>query len=151
MINTQKQKLIFYSMVSLTLSLATGVKGETADIKKPELVLSNVIPVVKKEIEIKIANADSIKEEAVFSITREGKDIVKEKKYGDKITLRGNLNIEEVLAFGTPDDVRRKARHLIDTVGCAGGYILASSHSITEAIPPDNYRAMVEIAWESGY
>lgn len=73
------------------------------------------------------------------------------KKYGDKIALRGNLDIEGVLAFGTPDDVRREARHLIDTVGYDGGYILASSHSITEAIPPDNYRAMVETAWESGY
>ena len=79
MINTQKQKLMFYSIVSLMLSMATCVKGETTDIKKPEIVLSNVIPVVKKEMEIKIANADSIKEEAIFSITREGKDVVKEK------------------------------------------------------------------------
>ena len=67
MINTQKQKLMFYSIVSLMLSMATCVKGETTDIKKPEIVLSNVIPVVKKEMEIKIANADSIKEEAIFS------------------------------------------------------------------------------------
>ena len=72
------------------------------------------------------------------------------KDYNDRLTLVGNLSIDGVLAFGTPDDVVLQTRKLIEIVGKDGGYIVASSHSIVDAIPPENYFAMMETAVTHG-
>ena len=69
-------------------------------------------------------------------------------KYHDRLAFRGNLCIEGVLAFGTPDDVRAEAHQLLEQLGTKGSYILASSHSIVDAIPPENFMAMIETAWD---
>ena len=72
------------------------------------------------------------------------------RQWGNRFCLVGNLNIEGVLAWGTPDDVRRAARELLEDVGKQGAYVLASSHSIVDAIPPENYFAMIETAIRYG-
>jgi len=71
-------------------------------------------------------------------------------QYGDRISFRGNINIEGVLAFGTPGEVKADVREHIERLAGDGGYIVASSHSVTDAIPPENYWAMVEATWEFG-
>ncbi|GEM_PF-1551875 len=64
------------------------------------------------------------------------------KKYGDKIAISGNINIEEVLLHGTTDQVKQDVIEHID--GCAkdGGYVVSSSHNLHELIPVENYYAM---------
>lgn len=68
------------------------------------------------------------------------------REYGRDIALVGNLDVGGSLSCGTPDDVRRDARALIDSIGRDGGLVLASSHSITKNVKPENFRAMVETA-----
>ena len=65
------------------------------------------------------------------------------RKYGDKICLSGNIDIAGVLAFGTPEDGggRRAAPHR--GARREGGYILTSSHSVTNDIPYENFLAMI--------
>jgi hypothetical protein len=46
--------------------------------------------------------------------------------------------------------VRRDAREKLAQLGANGAYVLASSHSIVDAIPAWNYFAMVETAVKYG-
>ncbi len=71
-------------------------------------------------------------------------------EWGDKICLVGNINIQGILAFGTPDEVRADVREHIRHLSKNGGYVVASSHSIVDAIPYENYMAMVETVIEYG-
>ena len=68
------------------------------------------------------------------------------RRYGDRITLAGNVDCAITLVTGTPEDVYNETRDKI--LGCApgGGYILASSNSIHGGVPARNYLAIVE-AW----
>jgi uroporphyrinogen decarboxylase len=72
------------------------------------------------------------------------------KKYGDRFCLVGNMNIEGVLAFGTPEEVAKDTKEHIDLLAKNGSYVVASSHSIADAIPRENYFAMVETAIKHG-
>ncbi len=72
------------------------------------------------------------------------------KQYGNQFTLAGNISIGGVLAFGTPEQVEQDTKEHIERLGKNAGYIVASSHSIVDAIPPENYFAMVEAAIKYG-
>ena len=72
------------------------------------------------------------------------------RKFGRHLSIVGNLDAGGNLSMGTPDDVREEARRLIDDVGKDGGLVLASSHSITRNIKPDNFLAMIETAQTYG-
>jgi len=79
-------------------------------------------------------------------------DIVAVKKaYGDRLTLMGNLEIGGVLAFGTPDDVRKETRRLLSAMMPGGGYVAMSSNSVANCVVPENYMAMVDTVLEFGY
>lgn len=80
-----------------------------------------------------------------------GMDILEVKRrFGENLTLVGNLDVGGVLSRGTPEDVRQEAAELIANIGRGGRYILASCHSITANVPPENYLAMVRTAQEEG-
>ena len=80
-----------------------------------------------------------------------GMDIEEIKReFGRDIALVGNLDVGGSLSRGTQDDVRRDTRALIDAVGRDGGLVVASSHSITKNVKPENYLAMVETAQTYG-
>jgi uroporphyrinogen decarboxylase len=72
------------------------------------------------------------------------------REYGSDLCLIGNLDLAGALSFGTPDEVREETTELIDALGPGGGYIVASSHSITDDVPPENYQAMIQATWEHG-
>ena len=71
-------------------------------------------------------------------------------QYGDKITLVGNIDVASVLSFGTPTEVRESTREHIERLGADGGYVVCSSHSIIDSVPPENYTAMIEATKEFG-
>ncbi len=55
-------------------------------------------------------------------------DIVEvKKKWGKKLCLIGNLNLDSTLTLGTPRDVRAEVYERIRTIGPGGGYMVASS------------------------
>ena len=84
---------------------------------------------------------------AIETIQTSCNDIYQIKKeYADTFCLMGNMNIEGVLAFGTPEEVREDTRQHIDRLAYDGGYVVSSSHSIVESIPLSNYFAMIETA-----
>ena len=71
-------------------------------------------------------------------------------KYGDRITLMGNMDIGGTLANGTPDDVRREMREILNYMMEGGRYIAMSGSSISDAVTPENYEAMVETVLRHG-
>jgi hypothetical protein len=65
-----------------------------------------------------------------------------------RVCIRGNVPLS-ILVTGTPDDVRRHCKHLIDTVGKDGGYIMDASTGLDDA-RPENVKAMFEFTKEYG-
>lgn len=65
--------------------------------------------------------------------------------YGNKISLVGNVDVD-LLCRGTVDEVIITVKKLIKEVSVRGGHILSSDNTITSAVNPKNYLAMIETA-----
>ena len=73
-----------------------------------------------------------------------GMDIYEVKRlYGDKLCLVGNIDVAGPLAFGTPEEVVAEVEEHIARLAPGGGYVGATSHSVLDDIPPENFIAMV--------
>ena len=71
------------------------------------------------------------------------------KEYGQDLIFFGAIDYNELLNFGTPDEVRKGVRSIIDILGHDGKYIVAPSHDLMmEEVPPENIVAMYEEARE---
>jgi len=66
--------------------------------------------------------------------------------YGDRISFWGGINTQQVLPYGTPDEVRAEVRRMIDLMGRGGGYVLNSVHNIQGDVPAENIVAMFDEA-----
>ena len=70
-------------------------------------------------------------------------------KYGDQITLVGNIS-PVMLAVGTTDEIKEYSKKLIRELAPGGGYIFSSGHSINPAITVDRWEAVMEIREKYG-
>ncbi len=70
-------------------------------------------------------------------------------RYGDRLGLVGSVEMD-LLARGTPAEIRAVVRGLIEDVGRRGGYCVGSGNTVANYIPLANYRAMLETTWEFG-
>ncbi len=66
------------------------------------------------------------------------------KEFGGRMAFWGGIDTHRVLPFGTPEEVRKEVRRMINILGKKGGYVLASVHNIQAEIPPENIVAMFE-------
>lgn len=66
--------------------------------------------------------------------------------HGDRISFWGGINTQEVLPFGSPDEVRDAVRHTADCLSRNGGYVLNSVHNIQNDVPVENIVAMFDEA-----
>ncbi|OFX14172.1 MAG: hypothetical protein A2Z18_09160, partial [Armatimonadetes bacterium RBG_16_58_9] len=65
------------------------------------------------------------------------------KLWGDRIAILGGLDVD-VLARQTENEVRTRARRILDECAPGGGYALGSGNSITNYIPVNNFLAMLD-------
>lgn len=65
-----------------------------------------------------------------------------ETKYGDRIAVCGNIDVDGVLMHGTKEEITRDVYEHIDRLAGGGGYICASSHDLHQLIPVENFYAM---------
>jgi len=72
------------------------------------------------------------------------------KRYGTRIALSGNIDIEYPLVKGTPEDVERDVREHMAILKPGGGYICSSSHSIVNYIPHENVVTMLNAIHKYG-
>jgi uroporphyrinogen decarboxylase len=71
-------------------------------------------------------------------------------KYGDKITLLGNVDCARTLVYGSKEDIYEEVKKCIEDAKDGGGYILTSSNSIHYNVPSKNLIYMVEAARKYG-
>ncbi len=64
--------------------------------------------------------------------------------YGDRIIFCGGIDTQNILPFGTPDDVKKEVKRVSSILGEGGGYILSSVHTVMNNVPAENVLAMVE-------
>ncbi|MCP4782667.1 MAG: hypothetical protein GY903_27150 [Fuerstiella sp.] len=89
--------------------------------------------------------------DALHPCERASTDIDKVKsKYGGRLCLCGNIDLDSTLTLGTPEEVEEEVRMRIRTVGPGGGFCCGSSNSVPEYVPYDNYIAMIETVAKYG-
>ncbi len=64
------------------------------------------------------------------------------KRYRGKLAFHGGLSTQKTLPYGTPDDVRRETRRLLE-LGAEGGYIFAPAHAVPSDVPLENMLAFI--------
>jgi uroporphyrinogen decarboxylase len=74
-----------------------------------------------------------------------GPELLK-KTYGDKMVFHGGIDTQEILPFGTKENIEASVRGTIEILNKNGGYIFAAAHNIQEDVPPENLVAMLEAA-----
>lgn len=72
------------------------------------------------------------------------------KRFGDRITMYGALDVQKVMPFGTPQDVRQEVRRLIEGCAKGGGFILSPAHHIQSDTSVENVEAFYAAAREFG-
>jgi uroporphyrinogen decarboxylase len=66
------------------------------------------------------------------------------REYHGRLAFHGGLSVQQVLPFGTIDEVRQATQALIDA-GRDGGLIISPSHAVPGDVPPENLVAMMDV------
>lgn len=70
------------------------------------------------------------------------------KEFGKDICLHGGVDIQNLLPYASPVEVKDTVHRLIDEVGKDGGYILSSSHTVQADAKIENLIALREAIYE---
>jgi uroporphyrinogen decarboxylase len=87
-----------------------------------------------------------------FQVSCTGMDTRKFKQeFGKDLTIwGGSCDTQDVLPFGTPEEVRAETKRRIDDLAPGGGFIFAPIHIIQGGVPPENSMAWWETLQEYG-
>ena len=66
------------------------------------------------------------------------------RRYGKRLALFEGLCVQQVMPYGSVEDVRKAVKKLIAELGQGGGYILAPAHHIQADTSLDNIKALYE-------
>ena len=66
-------------------------------------------------------------------------------KVGNRLCIMGNIRLTSCTADDVQQDTREHIEKLAD-----GGYVLTSSHTVTDDVPIENFKAMVETNYDLG-
>jgi uroporphyrinogen decarboxylase len=72
------------------------------------------------------------------------------KDFGSQLTFHGAVDIQQVLPFGTAEEIDHEVKERISTLGMGGGYILAPAHNVQADVPTKNIERMCEAAARFG-
>ncbi len=70
--------------------------------------------------------------------------------YGDKLCLIGNIDVSQLLPYGTKNDVVDAVKKCISDAGEGGGYMLSACTDITNSCKLDNVLAMISATKKYG-
>ena len=66
-------------------------------------------------------------------------------KYGEKIIFwGGGVDTQQILPYGTPEEVFEQVKSRLEILGQNGGMVFAGIHNIQANVPVENVLAMVE-------
>ncbi|MFH1970717.1 MAG: uroporphyrinogen decarboxylase family protein [Verrucomicrobiota bacterium] len=72
------------------------------------------------------------------------------KKFGPKVSLRGNVNSIHVMLNGKPEDIEKDIIRCMESAKAGGGYILGVGDQTPYHTPEENLRAFVEYGKQYG-
>jgi hypothetical protein len=88
---------------------------------------------------------------AVHPVAPECNDICAlRQRWAGKMAFIGNIPTM-LLAYGSPEQVEERVRRSCADLAASGGYVLGSSTSIMEGIPPENFVTMIQAAHRFGH
>ena len=103
----------------------------------------NIWPILGELVEIGF--------DGIHPIQPQCMDIGEVKKYlKGKACIVGNIDCQELLPNGSPEEVDNAVKETIKIASPGGGYIISSSNSIHPGVKPENYIAMIEAAHKYG-
>lgn len=97
-------------------------------------------------IEMGIKGVDTLQPEARDMSPRYLKD-----HFGGRLFFHGCISTAGPVAFGTPADVTRYCRDILETMMPGGGYCFAPTHCLQDNSPTENVVAMYEAAHAYGH
>ena len=71
-------------------------------------------------------------------------------RFGGKLVFHGGVDVQQVLPYGSVEEVSEEVRARIAALGPGGGYVLAPAHNLQDDVPPQNVAAMFDAAREYG-
>jgi uroporphyrinogen decarboxylase len=72
------------------------------------------------------------------------------REFGDQLSFHGGLDLQRVLPFGKPEEVRAEAISVMHALGFGGGLILAPTHYLLPDVPPENVIALRDAVLKHG-
>jgi len=76
---------------------------------------------------------------------------VLKREFGNRLSFHGGIDLQKVMPFGTPDEVRAEAIKTMRALGPSGGYILSPTHYLQPDVPPENVIALRDAVMECGH
>jgi len=70
------------------------------------------------------------------------------KRFAGRLAFYGGISTQQLLPYGTPEEVREKVAELLERLGREGGYIAAPAHAVPGDAPAENLHAMIEVLKE---
>lgn len=67
-----------------------------------------------------------------------------QRTFGGKIVFHGGIDTQEIVPFGTKEQIEEEVHRVVNTLWRNGGYIAATSHNIQEDVPPENVVVLFE-------
>ena len=67
------------------------------------------------------------------------------REYGKDLCFWGGISAQQLLPYGTPQQVTDTVRRTIDILGKGGGYIAAPAHAVSNDVPFANIDAMMKV------
>ena len=66
------------------------------------------------------------------------------REFGKDLTFWGGIDTQNLLPYGTPEQIKKMAAETIRILGKGGGHIIAPSQEIMKDVPIENVKALVE-------
>lgn len=126
--------------------IAAFLKSEANEAKILYHCCGAVEPLIKDLIEIGVEALNPVQ------VNAKGMEDTKKLKalYGKDLVFWGGIDTQQVLPFGSPEDVQHEVRRRIDDLSTDGGYIMAAVHNIRPEVSPENICSMFDTAMEYG-
>ncbi|MCL4249528.1 MAG: uroporphyrinogen-III decarboxylase [Anaerolineae bacterium] len=125
-------------------ALIDHIKSQ-ADVKFMYHTDGTVTPVIEDIIEMGVDILNPIQTSALGMDTAVLKEL-----YRGRLVFHGAIDVQQMLPFSTPEQVRYDVAKRIYDLGRGGGYIAAPCHNIGADVPPQNIEALYAAAYEYG-
>jgi len=66
------------------------------------------------------------------------------KEYGKDLVFFGGIDVQQLLPFSTPEEIKKEVKRIIDILGKGGGFIAAPAHNIQPNTPVENVIAFFD-------